>query len=122
MTFLGVPRTELTKGCGGVEYSTFVYDKAKQDSLLTEAGPIDADKYWERITYFLERVVLVVEEYKVKLACHPQDPAMLRGRGFRGVETVLGSVDGLKKFVSIKESAYHGLNFCQGTVLEMLKK
>jgi len=122
MTFLGVPRTESTKGRGGAEYSTFVYDKAKQDPPLTEAGPIDADKYWERITYFLERVVPVAEEYKVKLACHPQDPGMPRGRGFRGVETVLGSFEGLKRFVSIKESAYHGLNFCQGTVAEMLQK
>ena len=122
MTFLGVPRTESTKGRGGAEYSTFVYDKAKQDPPLTEAGPIDADRYWERITYFLERVVPVAEEYKVKLACHPQDPGMPRGRGFRGVETVLGSVEGLKRFVSIKESAYHGLNFCQGTVAEMLQK
>jgi len=122
MTFLGVPRTESTKGRGGAEYSTFVYDKAKQDPPLTEAGPIDADKYWERITYFVERVVPVAEEYKVKLACHPQDPGMPRGRGFRGVETVLGSFEGLKRFVSIKESAYHGLNFCQGTVAEMLQK
>ncbi len=121
LTFLGVPRTESTKGRGGAEYSTFVYDKAKQDPPVTEAGPVNADVYWERITYFLERVVPVAEEYKVRLACHPQDPGMPRGRGFRGVETVLGSVDGLKRFVSIKESAYHGLNFCQGTVSEMLQ-
>ena len=26
-----------------------------------------------------------------------------------------------KRFVSIRESPYHGLNFCQGTVAEMLK-
>src|SRR3989449_8388056 len=121
MTFLGVPRTEPTKGRGGAEYSTFVYDKAKQEPHLTEAGPVDADKYWERITYFLERVVPVAAEYKVRLACHPQDPGMPRGRGFRGIETVLGSVEGLKRFVSIKESPYHGLNFCQGTVAEMLQ-
>ncbi|MBI5280060.1 MAG: mannonate dehydratase, partial [Candidatus Solibacter usitatus] len=30
-------------------------------------------------------------------------------------------VDGLKRFVSIRESPYHGLNFCQGTVTEMLQ-
>ena len=84
--------------------------------------PIDADTYWERITYFLERVVPVAAESKVRLACHPQDPGMPRGKGFRGVETVLGSVDGLKRFVSIAESPYHGLNFCQGTVSEMLEK
>ena len=122
MTFLGVVRTESTRGRGGAEYSTFVFDKAKQEPPLTEAGPVDADRYWERITYFLERVVPVAEEYKVRLACHPQDPGMPRGRGFRGVETVLGSVDGLKRFVSIKENPYHGLNFCQGTVAEMLQK
>jgi mannonate dehydratase len=121
LTLLGVVRTESTKGRGGAEYSSFDYEKAKQDPPLTEAGPVDADKYWERITYFLNRVVPVAEEYKVRLACHPQDPGMPRGRGFRGVETVLGSVEGLKRFVSIRESAYHGLNFCQGTVAEMLQ-
>ncbi len=122
MTFLGVVRTDSTRGRGGAEYSTFVFDKAKQEPPLTEAGPVDADRYWERITYFLERVVPVAQEYKVRLACHPQDPGMPRGKGFRGVETVLGSVEGLKKFVSIKENPYHGLNFCQGTVAEMLQK
>jgi mannonate dehydratase len=30
-------------------------------------------------------------------------------------------VDGLKKFLTIQESPYHGLNFCQGTVSEMLQ-
>ena len=47
---------------------------------------------------------------------------MPKGKGWRGVETVLGSVDGLKRFVTIAESPYHGLNFCQGTVSEMLEK
>ena len=46
---------------------------------------------------------------------------MPKGKGWRGVETVLGSVDGLKRFVSIAENPYHGLNFCQGTVAEMFK-
>ena len=29
-------------------------------------------------------------------------------------------MDGSKRFVTIKESSYHGLNFCQGAVSEML--
>ncbi len=121
LTLIGIPRTDPTPGRGGARYSTFVYAKAKQEPPLTLAGPVDADTYWERITYFLERVVPVAEEYKVRIACHPQDPGMPRGRGWRGVETVLGSVDGLKRFVTIAESPYHGLNFCQGTVAEMLE-
>ena len=122
LTLIGIPRTTPTIGRGGARYSTFVYAEGKQDPQLTIAGRVDADTYWERITYFLTRVVPVAEEYKVRLACHPQDPGMPNGKGWRGVETVLGSVDGLKRFVSIAESPYHGLNFCQGTVSEMLDR
>jgi mannonate dehydratase len=122
LTLLGVVRTATEPGRGGARYSTFVYEKARADPPLTAAGPVTPDIYWERITYFLERVIPVAEEYKVKMACHPQDPAMPPGKGFRGVETVLGSVDGLKRFISIRSSPYHGLNFCQGTVSEMLEK
>jgi mannonate dehydratase len=122
LTFLGVPRTAPTKGRGGASYSTFVYDEAKQEPPLTKAGPVSADAYWERITHFLERVMPVATEHKVRMAFHPQDPAMPADRGYRGVHTVLGTVDGLKRFVTIAESPYHGLNFCQGTVSEMLQK
>ena len=120
MSVLGVVRTDPTTGRGGARYSTFKYDQARPEPPLTEAGPLPADVYWERITYFLDRVVPVAEEAKVRLACHPHDPGMPGDRGYRGVHTVLGSVEGLKRFVEIHASAYHGLNFCQGTVAEML--
>jgi mannonate dehydratase len=122
MSILGVVRTEPTKGRGGATYSTFEYDKAKQEPPLTEAGPVNEDVYWERITYFLKRVIPVAEEYKLRLACHPHDPGMPLDKGYRGVHTVLGNVAGLKRFVEIVQSKYHGLNFCQGTVSEMLQK
>ena len=76
LTLLGVPRTESTPGRGGARYSTFVYDQAKQDPPLTEAGVVGEEVYWDRITYFLKRVIPVAEEYKVRMACHPQDPGM----------------------------------------------
>ncbi len=121
LTIIGIPRTGSAPGRGGSRYSEFVFERAKPDPPLTIAGPVDADTYWERITYFLERVVPVAEEYKVRMGCHPQDPGVPRGTGWRGVDAVLGSPDGLKRFVSIKESPYHGHNFCQGTVSEQLQ-
>ena len=121
LNILGVVRTGTSPGRGRARYSTFIYDQAKQEPPLTEAGPVSEDMMWERITYFLRRVVPVAEEYKVKIALHPHDPAMPRDRGFRGVHRVLGSVDGLKRFIDIMPSPYHGLNFCQGTVSEMLQ-
>ncbi len=43
LTFIGVVRTESTKGRGGAAYSTFVYDRAKPREPLTAAGRVDAD-------------------------------------------------------------------------------
>ena len=122
LSLLGVVRSARTPGRGGASYSTFVYEKAPQEPALTLAGRVTEEIMWERITYFLKRVIPVAEECKVRMACHPNDPGMPRGKAFRGVESVLGSVDGLKRFIEIVPSAYHGLNFCQGTVTEMLEK
>jgi mannonate dehydratase len=122
LTVLGVVRSEPSRGRGGAHYSTFVYEKAAQDPPLTEAGPVSAEAAWERIAYFLQRVIPVAEEYKIRMACHPHDPGMPPGKGFRGVQRVLGSVDGLKRLIEIAPSPYHGLNFCQGTIAEMLAR
>ena len=121
MSILGVVRTESAVGRGGATYSAFDYARASQVPALTEAGQVGDDEYWERIAYFLTRVIPVAAEYKVRMACHPHDPGMPPDRGYRGVHTVLGNVEGLKRFIRISPSPYHGLNFCQGTVSEMLK-
>lgn len=120
MSILGVLRTERTKGRGDAMYSTWRLREAKADPPVTRAGVVNADRFWERITYFLDRVIPVANEYKVRMACHPHDPGVPPA-GYQGVDRVLGTVDGLKRFISIRESAYHGLNFCQGTVSEMLQ-
>ncbi len=122
LTFIGVVRTERTLGRGGASLSTFDYSQSKQEPPLTEAGRITDDIYWDRIAYFLQRIVPVAEEAGVKLACHPQDPAMPPATGWRGVNTVLGTPAGLRRFVETMPSKFHGLNFCQGTVAEMLER
>ena len=120
LTMLGVVRTESSTGRGGAVYSTFKYDQARNRDELTDAGVVSAEQSWERIAYFLKRVLPVAAEHKVRLACHPEDPAMPEPAGFRGVHRVLATVDGLKKFIALDPSPYHGLNFCQGTVSESL--
>ena len=119
MSLLGVLRTGR-RGARGPFVRYFKLADAKADPPLTSAGGVTADMYWERITYFLERVIPVADEYKVRMACHPND-SMTPPEGYQGVNAVLSTVDGLKRFVTIKESPYHGFNFCQGTVAEMLQ-
>tara|TARA_Y100001960_G_scaffold332307_2_gene432331 strand:- start:293 stop:1273 length:981 start_codon:yes stop_codon:yes gene_type:complete len=115
---IGITRTSPRIGRGGALRSSFQYDELDQSEPPGVWGNVSADVYWERIDYFLERIVPVAEEYNVKLACHPHDP--YTPDGYRGVSRVLGTVEGMKKFVQMHESPIHGLNFCQGTISEML--
>ena len=122
MSVLGVVRSPKTVGRGGADYSTFKYTALNDDGKpFADVGPVPADAYWERIEFFLKRVIPVATEYKVRMACHPNDPMVPKVKGYHGVETVLGNADGFKRFISIQESPYHGLNFCQGTICESLE-
>jgi mannonate dehydratase len=119
MSLLGVLRTQPTPGRGGSSYSTWRLAEAKEDPPLTRAGRVTDEIFWKRITYFLDRVIPVCNQYKIRAACHPHDPGV-PPRGFQGVSRVLGTPEGLKRFVSIQDSPYHGLNLCLGTTAEML--
>lgn len=118
MNIIGIPRTPAEPGRGGSVNAAFRWDKADQDAPPGLAGLLSEDENWARIDYFLARVVPVATANKIRLACHPHDP--YTPPGYRGVTRVLGTVEGLKKFVTMHESPYHGLNFCQGTIGEML--
>jgi mannonate dehydratase len=120
LSLLGVLRTASTPGRGGTRYSTWRLAEAKQGPELTRAGTVGDGLFWERIEHFLRRIIPVCNENKVRAACHPHDPGV-PASGFQGVAGVLGTVEGLKRLVSIQEGPYHGLNFCVGTVAEMLR-
>lgn len=80
-------------GRGGSIYSTWDLEKAKDRESRFET-PVTAEMNWERVTYFLERVIPVATECKVRLACHPCDPWLPPGH--RGVDRVLGGAEGFK--------------------------
>lgn len=116
--YIGIPRTPMEPGRGGYMAEAFRWDLVDQNEP-GPAGVLDEDTIWERIDYFLARVVPVAEAANVRLACHPHDPAT--PPGYKGVTRVLGSVEGMKRFVQTRESPVHGLNFCIGTLGEMLE-
>jgi mannonate dehydratase len=120
LSVLGVLRTPATTGRGGTKLSTWHLDEVEDPQALTRAGVMPAEAAWERITHFLTRIVPIATEHKIRLACHPHDPGV-PAAGLHGVARVLGTVEGLKRFVDIAPSPYHGLNLCLGTVAEMLQ-
>jgi mannonate dehydratase len=121
MSILGVLRSGREAGRGDAMFAAWDEASAKPDAPLTRAGPVNAEQFWERIDWFLSHVVPVANEYKVRIACHPQDPGV-GPQGYQSINRVLGTVQGLQHFVSLHESPYHGLNFCQGTVSEDLER
>ncbi len=140
VAFLGHFRTPDRLGRGGARLSSFEYDRladprsgpgqidlarTRRDQAawleVAAHGPLSADDIWERIDTFLGRVVPVAEEYQVRLACHPEDPG-IGDQTYLGLPRVTGTVEGLKRLVALHASPYHGLNFCIGTVAEMLEK
>lgn len=118
LNIIGIPRTPDELGRGGSRNAAFRWEKTYQAAPPGMAGVVSEEENWARIAHFLARVVPVAEANKVRLACHPHDP--WTPPGYRGVTRVLGTVEGLRRFVQMQESPYHGLNFCQGTVGEML--
>jgi len=107
---------------GNASYSTWNYKEAvKQNKSHTIAGEVSVDEVFERITYLLDRLLPVAEEYNVKLANHIADPPT--PSGFRGI-TRWNSPDvfkGIKRFAQLYDSPVHGFNLCLGSVAEGLK-
>jgi len=86
-------------------FKTFTHDR-----LYTE------DKLWENYEYFIRQVAPVAEEYKVKIAMHPEDPPGLTlGNVPR---CIFSSFDGYKRAIETANSDYIGMCLCCGCVLE----
>jgi mannonate dehydratase len=144
---VGITRTALRPGRGGCSYSSFALkeysaeadkeysywgvgypsnqDKGDADSpllcgqqLARKVPAVTTANGWRAIEFLVEGLVPAAEKAGVNLACHPHDPAYPVG-GLNGVEHVMGSLDGIGRFLSLSSSKVHGLNFCQGTVAEM---
>ncbi|MCZ7645344.1 MAG: mannonate dehydratase [Planctomycetota bacterium] len=93
--------------------------EAVGQELGAKSGGVSEEEAWRAISFLVEAILPTAERAGVRLACHPHDPAYPPG-GLNGVHHVMGSLDGLRKFLDLApESPSHGLNFCQGTIAEM---
>jgi len=110
-----VPGSELTTGRGGATVRHFNYDKWKNANINPQWAATE-DQIWDRIEWFLSRIVPVAEKVGLKLACHPDDPPVPT---MCGETRVTGSLNGMQRLVDLVPSPVNGLNFCIGTVIEM---
>lgn len=107
---------------GNAAYSTWNYEEAlKRNEPETMAGNVSIDEIYERITYLLDRLLPVAEEYGVRLANHIPDPPV--PAGYRGITRWNSPdvFDGIKRFARLYESPAHGFNLCLGSIASGLK-
>ena len=102
-------------GRGGTVMTTFDSNRLVGELDDQPAGVVSNDEVWARIQYFYERIVPVAEQFKVRLATHPDDPPMAC---YRGVEQALVSFEAFKKFINLVPSPYNGLLLCLGCMQE----
>jgi len=103
-------------GRGGTLLAAHDYDRSRDLPVLPDVGEHTAEQLWARYERFLKAVVPVAERAGVRLAVHPNDPPPPR---YRGVEQILGSVDGLKRVCEVVKSPANGITFDTGVTREM---
>ena len=147
---VGITRTGLKPGRGGCSNSGFCYAEyspeadrqhsywgvgypSKQQEggsaaavlcgqkMARDVPQVSAQAGWDAIEFLVAGLVPAADKAGVRLACHPHDPAYPPG-GLNGIEHVVGSADGIRRFLGLSASPNHGLNFCQGTVAEMFRE
>jgi mannonate dehydratase len=122
-TVIPIRRNRDTPGRGGSTYRGFKLEDNWRALPAGDSGRVSADDYWERITYFLERIIPVAKESEVRMACHPYDPPGLPF-GYQGADNwdSPSVFDAIKRYESIVDSPYNGFQLCIGTVAEGLKE
>jgi mannonate dehydratase len=116
MAGIGWLRTSMAEpGRGGALVTG--YDQAVlEDAPLTEWGVVTEEQLWERMEYFLKRVVPVAEKAGVKLAVHPDDPPR---SPIRGIGRILTSPENFQRVLDMVPSPNNGLTMCQGNFSAM---
>ena len=114
---IGNFRTTSAYGRGGTRYSTFDYEEFEQDVPSHPNKQIDEAQMWEKIEYFLQRIVPVAEEGGVRLALHPDDPPI--AEPMAGAARIVSTLEQYQRIFGLAPSPSNAMLFCQGCVTEM---
>ena len=102
-------------GRGGAEVTGF--DAAVwEDGPSAPGAPVEEERLWETLAWFLERAVPVAEEAGVRLALHPDDPPL---SPMRGIGRIIRSLDAYDRVFDLQPCPANGMTMCQGNVALM---
>jgi mannonate dehydratase len=103
---------DLSRGTGELPGWAAAYSAAELQSLLAAYRDVDAERLWDHLAYFLERVVPVAERAGVRLALHPDDPPW----PIFGLPRIITDGNALDRLVRLADSPANGVTFCTGSL------
>ena len=84
---------------------------AKIKELFEMYKYVDDEKLFENLKYFLERIMPVCNEYDIKMAIHPDDPAW----SVFGLPRIIINLPNIKRMMSMVDDPHNGVTFCAGS-------
>ena len=103
---------DLSRGTGDLPGWATAYSAGELGALLAAYRDVDAERLWENLAYFLERVVPVAEQAGVRLAIHPDDPPW----PIFGLPRIVTDAAALERLVGLVDSPANGVTFCTGSL------
>lgn len=93
-----------------------VWNMTYDDDAAGILPPVSRLEMWERLTWFLSRLLPVAEENGVMMVAHPDDPPVPQ---LRHTARLFYSMKEYEKLLEISSSPSNGFEFCLGTLQEM---
>jgi mannonate dehydratase len=105
-------RIDFSRGTGELPGWATAYDAAQLAALREAYRAVPAERLWENLAWFLERVAPVADAYDVRMAIHPDDPPW----PVFGLPRIVTDAAALRRLVSLVDSPSNGITFCTGSL------
>jgi mannonate dehydratase len=102
---------DLSRGTGDLPGWATAYSATQLQALIAAYRAVDAERLWDHLAYFLERVVPVAEAAGVRMAIHPDDPPW----PIFGLPRIITDGAALDRLVRLVDSPANGVTFCTGS-------
>ncbi len=113
--FLNPPQPPIPAGM--VWNMVYDPDRFDPDNPQNTVQPVGPREIWRRFAAFLAEMIPVAEEAEVKLALHPDDPPLPE---LRGAARLVYHPDLFQRVLDLAPSPMNAIDFCVGTVSEMV--
>lgn len=85
---------------------------AQLKTLFAKYAPVDADRLFANLKYFIDAIMPVCEEFDIRMAIHPDDPPW----PMFGLPRIVTNEANIARLLALNLSSYHGLTFCTGSL------